>query len=61
MLSEAEIKAYRIRLEYLMRNHHNARMTAMDKKRYFEMEDHAHAFDRTVARIDTIDKILQKH
>lgn len=37
MMSQAEIKAYRIELEYEMRDHHDARMTAMNKERYDDM------------------------
>jgi len=59
MMSKAQIQAYRIELEHEMRDHHNARMKAMDEIRYSDMQEYNLLFERTVIRINTIDKILK--
>jgi len=60
MMSEAEIQAYLVELEFKMRHHHEARMRAMEEKRYYDMDQANRKFLETAARIDTIDKILKE-
>ena len=60
MLSEKEIREYKVTLGNLLRDRHDGRMEALDLREYDQLEGLNNEFEKIAAQIDSVNHILEE-
>ena len=60
MLSENEVRDYKMNLGNLLRDKHDERMEALDLREYDKLEGLNNEFEKIAAQIDSVNHILEE-